>query len=258
MLGNSVDYFQFPCCTVKIRNLLHTALRDENFRLVFQPQIDLRTSEVSGVEALIRMSGSGSEVGPEEFISLAEDIGLIDQIGLWVFKETCRQQKRWSDAGYPTQCALNVSAKQIQNPKLAKEFLSVLRETGADPTMLRVEVTENAVINNDETARKTLLQLVQYGMGTALKVDRSFVKDCTTNDENASIIAAIVMMAKSLKLNIVAEGVETPEHVAFLRDLGCRHMQGYLISRPLPADQIPDFVVSFEMSGTASEFMTMA
>lgn len=269
-----------PSRTIMIRNLLHTALREENFRLVFQPQIDLETSRVCGVEALIRMSGSGSEVvGPEEFISLAEDIGLIDQIGLWVFKETCRQQKQWVDDGHSIKCALNVSAKQIQNPKMAHEFLSVLRETGADPTMIRIEVTENAVINNDESARNTLLQLVNYGMGIAiddfgtgyaslsclqripvdtLKVDRSFVKDCTTNDENASIIAAIVMMAKSLKLNIVAEGVETPEHVTFLRDLGCRHMQGYIFSRPIPADQIPDFVRTFESSSAASESVTGA
>lgn len=250
--------------TVMLRNLLHTALRDDNFRLVFQPQVSINTSQVCGVEALIRLSGPKPQVvGPGEFISLAEEVGLIDQIGLWVFKKTCEQQKAWADAGYTIKCAINVSAKQFQNENLTYEFIKILKETGADPRMIRIEVTENAIIHNEEGARNTLFQLVKYGLGIAiddfgtgyaslsclqkipvdtLKIDRSFVRDCTTNEENGSIIAAIVMMAKSLKLKVVAEGVEKAEHVDFLRSLGCDEMQGFLFAKPMHGDQIPSLL----------------
>jgi diguanylate cyclase (GGDEF)-like protein/PAS domain S-box-containing protein len=249
---------------IMMRNSLHTALRDDGFKLLFQPQVDEKTRLVCGVEALIRLAGPNENlIGPAEFIPLAEEIGLIEQIGLWVFKETCQQQRLWADVGYNLKCSINVSAKQFRNPNLAQAFIDILQKTDIDPAMIVIEVTENAVIDNDEHARQTLQQLSDYGLGIAiddfgtgyaslsclrkmpidiLKIDRSFVNDCTTNEENASIIAAIVMMAKSLKLRIVAEGVETPEHLDFLGGLGCDEIQGYLFAKPLPEHQVLGFV----------------
>lgn len=246
--------------TVMIRHLLHTAIRENGFHLLFQPQVNNKTLQISGVEALIRFSkGDAQNIGPECFIPLAEEIGLICEVGLWVFKKACQQQRKWADAGHHLKCSINVSAKQFRNPQLADEFINILKETGVDPTMITIEITENAVINDQDRAQAILQKLADYGLSIAiddfgtgyaslsclrkipvniLKIDSSFVFDCDTNTENASIIEAIVMMAKSLKLKIVAEGVENTAHLDFLSKLNCDEMQGYLFAEPLTEDQV--------------------
>lgn len=259
--------------TVMIRNLLHSALQDESFELAFQPQVDRLTRQVCGVEALVRLGGENPHgVGPSEFIPLAEEIGLIDEIGQRVFRAACQQQRLWEDAGYPLKCSVNVSAKQFRNPNLANELIEIMEETAADPSKITIEVTENAVIDDEGSARNILQQLSDYGISIAiddfgtgyaslsglrkipvdiLKVDRSFVSDCDTNDENASIIAAIIMMAKGLKLRVIAEGVETAANLDFLSELGCDEIQGYLFARPLPAEKIPRLVDYLAESASA-------
>jgi len=250
--------------TVMIRNLLYNAVRDDGFDLLYQPQVNNMTGEISGVEALIRLSDTGEQyIGPDEFIPLAEEIGLIDEIGLWVFKTACEQQKRWEKSGLYLNCSINVSAKQFRNLALAEQFISIIHTTGVDPKLLTIEITENAVIEDEYRTCQILNKLTKIGVSTAiddfgtgyaslsclrkipvniLKIDRSFVLDCETNEDNGNIIAAIVMMAKSLKLSTVAEGVETQENLDFLNQIGCDEMQGYLFSKPVDAQKIPTLV----------------
>jgi diguanylate cyclase (GGDEF)-like protein/PAS domain S-box-containing protein len=257
-----------------IHNLLHTAIRNDSFSLLFQPLIDAKTGRVSGVESLVRLTNIDSQlsstfVGPDEFIPLAEDIGLIEKIGLWVFEAACKQQQQWIAAGIQLSCSVNVSAKQFRNPNLAKQFIALILNYGVNPNLMTIEVTENAVIYNEEHARNTLQQLSNYGLKIAiddfgtgyaslsylqkmpfdiLKIDRSFVVDCTDNGENAKIITAIIMMAKSLNLSVVIEGVETREQYHFLVKLGGDTIQGYLFAKPLTAQQIPSYLNSFYLN----------
>jgi diguanylate cyclase (GGDEF)-like protein len=256
--------------TVTIHNHLHNALRDNNFKLVFQPLIDERHRIVKGAEALIRFADKQAEtISPAEFIPLAEEIGLIDQIGLWVFKNTCLQQRKWADIGLNLKCSVNVSAKQFRNPNLADNFITELKNIGTDPAMITIEITENAIIEDEGQARKTLQALADFGLSIAiddfgtgyaslsglrtfpvdtLKIDRSFVTNCDSNDENASIISAIIMMARSLHLKVIAEGVETAEQLEFLSHFGCDELQGYLFAKPLAAEKIPAFVAATTQS----------
>lgn len=255
---------------VMIHNLLHSAIRNNSFSLLFQPLIDARTGLVSGVEALVRLTNLNNQtpasfVGPDEFIPLAEDIGLIEQIGLWVFEAACKQQQQWSAAGIQLSCSINVSAKQFRNPHLAKQFITLILHYGINPNLMTIEVTENAVIYNENNARKILQQLSDYGLRIAiddfgtgyaslsylqkmpfdiLKIDRSFVVDCTNKGENEKIITAIIMMAKSLNLSVVIEGVETREQYNLLVKLGGDTIQGYLFAKPLSALEIPIYVNS--------------
>lgn len=254
--------------TVMIRHMLHDALREGGFTLNYQPQIDNQHNRVSGVEALIRLASPEQTFSPTEFIAVAEESGLIEQIGLWVFREACLQQKKWATQGYPLKCSINVSAKQLISPHLASAFISIIKEVGIDPNMLVIEITENAVIENESCASNTLQQLADYGLTIAiddfgtgyaslsglqkmpiniLKIDRSFVMDCINNEDNASIISAIVMMAKALHIKIVAEGVETEEQHQLLSKLQCEEMQGYLFSKPLPAQQVLTFITEFNL-----------
>ncbi|MDC7218376.1 MAG: EAL domain-containing protein [Spirochaetales bacterium] len=256
--------------TIMIRNLLHNAIREKGFHLLYQAQVNEKSRRVSGVEALIRLSGTKAQfIGPGEFIPLAEEIGLIEQIGLWTFRTACEQQKQWNREGYPLKCSINVSSKQFQNPHLADDFIQIVNETGADPKKITIELTENAVLDDTEgNASKILTTLSNYGMSIAiddfgtgyaslsilqkipvdiLKIDRSFVMDCERNDENANIIAAIVMMAKSLRLKIVAEGVETEDQLDFLSRLGCDEIQGFYFSKPMSEQQIVDLTNSLSL-----------
>ncbi|MHA2939110.1 EAL domain-containing protein [Vibrio sp. RC27] len=259
--------------TVLIRNLLHRALRENNFQLQFQPLVHSISKEITGFEALIRLNepeddGNLVVVGPDEFIPIAEEVGLIEQIGFWVFNAVCQQQREWQDAGIFLKCSVNVSTKQFRNPKLASEFISLIEKSGIDPKYLTIEVTESAVIDNEEKARVILQKLSDYGLSIAiddfgtgyaslsclqnmpvdtLKIDRSFVHDCTTNRDNAKIISAIITMAKSLNLTIVAEGVETVGEFDFLLGLGGDIIQGYYFARPLYSYQVPSFLNALDV-----------
>lgn len=251
---------------VTICNLLHSSLQKSNFTLLYQPLLNATTRKVCGVEALIRMrpeTDSDLIIGPDEFIPVAEDIGLIDKIGIWVFQASCQQLNKWSSLGLNVKCSVNISAKQFRNPNMGDQLIKIIEDSAIPPHMVTIEITENAVIDNEIKARAILHQLSEYGVKIAIddfgtgyaslsclrkipvdiiKIDRSFVNDCITNSENANIIAAIVMMAKSLKLQIVAEGVETKEQSDFLQHLGCDKLQGYLFAKPLCEHKIVDFI----------------
>lgn len=247
--------------TLKMENQLRKALDFGELFLVYQPQISTKTGRIIGMEALIRWrKRSGDIVPPNMFIPLAEETGLIEPIGAWVIQEACRQAKAWEDAGLPmARVAVNVSSRQFrQGDRLLQTVQKALEETKLDPKWLDLELTESLFADDLETIRDYLnqfhdlgvhLSLDDFGTGYSclsylkklpidtLKIDQSFVRDITEDPDDEAICSAIISMAHSLRLNVIAEGVETEEHLGFLKDLGCDEMQGYHFSRPLPSDE---------------------
>ncbi len=240
-----------------VENKLRRALEREEFILHYQPQIEMTTGKIIGTEALIRWQNP--EIGlvpPDMFISLAEENGLIVPIGEWVLREACRQNKSWHKQGLgELSVAVNLSAMQFHQKDLAQMVEQVLHDTGLSSEYLELEITETGIMKHSN-AISTMLELKKMGIRLAiddfgtgysslshlkrfpldkLKIDKSFVRDVTTNQDDAAIVTAIIAMANSLKLNTIAEGVETKEHCDFLCSSGCYEMQGYFFSRPLPA-----------------------
>lgn len=241
-----------------LANDLYKALNRSEFLLHYQPQVDLKTGQVVGIEALIRWQHpERGMIPPNRFISLAEETGQIAAIGEWVLYTACAQNRAWQEAGYPPiRVAVNLSARQFQQQNLAQLINRVLTETGLEARYLEVEITESIAMQNihvtiavlDElrtmgvhisiddfgTGYSSLATLKRFPLHT-LKVDREFVKDLTTSNKDAALTQAIVTLAHGLDLDVIAEGVETAEQQEFLRSIGCDAMQGYLFSKPLPA-----------------------
>ena len=247
-----------------LENHLRKALEREEFLLYFQPLIDMATSDIIGVEALIRWRHHElGMVSPAEFIPLAEETGLIIQIDEWVLRTACEYAITWQESGLPPiTMSVNLSGQHFIREKLNETVERVLKETGLDPNCLDLELTESVLMKNAEETVQMLRSLKEMGVhlsiddfGTGysslsylrrfpldtLKIDRSFVKDVTTDADNAEITKAIIAMAHSLKLRVLAEGVETREQYEFLRDHGCQVLQGFLFSKPLPYDELVRF-----------------
>jgi EAL domain-containing protein (putative c-di-GMP-specific phosphodiesterase class I) len=240
---------------------LRQALEAQEFVLHYQPQADIRTGKLVGIEALIRWQHpQRGLVPPNSFIPIAEESGLIELIGQWALRTACEQNQRWQLAGLAiVKIAVNISARQFNNPKgFAEEVTRLLNATGLDPRYLELEMTEGILLKNvDENVavlRKlgklgTFLAVDDFGTGYSslaylkqlpidtLKIDRTFVRDIETDPDDAAIIKAIIAMAHSLDLRVTAEGVETRGQLAALRKLRCDQYQGYLMSRPMPADE---------------------
>jgi EAL domain-containing protein (putative c-di-GMP-specific phosphodiesterase class I) len=242
-----------------IEQSLRVALERDEFVLHYQPKIDLASGAVIGAEALIRwMHPSRGLVPPAMFIPIAEQSGLIVPIGRWVLREACRQMRVWLDAGMALRnMAVNVSAVDLRDEEFCEQTLAVLNEIGLDPEFLELELTETVLMKHINATAAILQGLREHGVrvslddfGTGysslsylhrfpidtLKVDQSFVSQINA-DSGAPIVAAIVGMARSLKLRVVAEGVETAAQLAFLRGLECDEAQGYYFSRPVPASE---------------------
>jgi len=248
------------------RHTLETALRvgleRQEFTLYYQPQVDMRTSKVVGVEALLRWQHpERGLLSPATFILVAEESGLIEPIGQWALRTACQRAKAWLDAGYPPlKVAVNISSRQLIHPReFARGISRILNATGLDPRFLELEMTESLLVQNAEENIAVLRRLGQDGVRIAvddfgtgysslsylrqlpidtLKIDRSFVRDIETDPEDMAIIQAIIAMAHSLSLQVTAEGVETRGQLEALERLGCDEYQGYLFSRPLPAEEI--------------------
>ena len=242
---------------------LRRALERAEFRLVYQPQVQLADRRVRGAECLLRWSHPDmGEVSPGSFIPVAEETGLIVPIGEWVFREVCRQLREWG--GSAVRLSVNVSARQFRQPDLVDFIDRSLKDTGLRPDTLAVEITESALIDDPENAALTLGRLKDMGLTIALddfgtgysslsylkrfpidglKIDRAFVRDIATDPDDAAIVTAIITMAQSLKLDVVAEGVETQQQLDFLRARGCLAAQGYFFSKPLPAEVAQEWLV---------------
>ena len=238
---------------------LRQALDRGEFELHYQPIISLISGTIVEFEALVRWHHPvRGLVGPAEFIPVAEETGLIIPLGRWVLREACAQLRRWQDQEFhdgSLVMSVNLSGKQFAQRNLADDIAETLRDTGVSPHSLNLEITESAIIEDAEAANTTLSRLNQLGVhvstddfGTGysslsylyrfpisrLKIDRSFICDMQTNGKNAEIVRTIVMLGSSLGLQVVAEGVENAEHLAFLQELWCPYAQGFFFSKPVP------------------------
>ncbi len=243
-----------------IESKLRGALERGELSLHYQPQIDIMTGTVSGMEALLRWTSDElGVVPPKDFIPVAEETGLILPIGEWVLRTACTQARKWHDEGLAVKrIAVNIAAQQFAMPSFVALVQGILEETGLDPKMLDLEITESMVLNDEGRAEQLLAGLHAIGVTVAiddfgtgysnfqrlqslaidrLKIDRSFVRDLGDNSDDSAIAAAIIAMAKSLSVGVVAEGVESFAQLRFLQEHHCAQAQGFLLSRPLPASE---------------------
>ena len=245
---------------VQLESDLHSAIALNQFQLYYQPKVNTNTGAVRSAEALIRwVHPKRGLISPDGFIPLAEECGLIGAIGEWVVREACRQARAWQDAGLaPLRISVNLSPSQFRGSGLTDTIRRALDDAGLQPQYLEVELTESAVMSDPEESIAILEQLSAMGVlvsvddfGTGyssmsylrrfpidkLKIDRVFINEIASRPEDASIVRAIVSLAHSLRLKVVAEGVETPAQLDFLKAVGCDEYQGYHFSRPLPAGE---------------------
>ena len=246
---------------------MRKALTQQNFRLFYQPQYDATSRELIGAEALVRWQKSHNEmVPPYYFISLAEETGLIIPLGQWILETACKRQKNWLDAGYPlNKVSVNISARQFTEPNFLQMVDETLKKTGLDPQHLELEITESMLMGDIKRVILKLQRLHNMGISLAiddfgtgysslsylkdfpidiLKIDQSFVRDIPESSKDAKIVCAIIEMGRSLGLKIVAEGVETEEHLKFLKQYKCDIIQGYLFNPPLPENEMNDLLQS--------------
>ena len=261
-----------------LQNRLHQALFRAEFYLQYQPQLDIESGKVIGVEALLRWNNPElGEVVPARFIPVAEDCGLIVPIGAWVMEEACRQAQSWRQAGWPElTMAVNLSALQFRRPGLIEMVAGALDRSGLPSHFLELELTESILLQDAENNLDTVRQLKALGVrlsiddfGTGysslsylkrfavdkLKIDRSFVRDIGADPDNAAIVRAVIQLARSLRLGIIAEGVETQEQLAFLREEGCQEAQGFLFSRPLAAPALKTFLSERKTTASRQSFV---
>ena len=251
---------------LSLENSLRGALERQEFLLNYQPQVSLRTGRIVGAEALLRWQRPGGQhLSPDDFIDIAEDTGLIVPLGEWVLRTACSQNKLWQVAGLPRlHVGVNLSARQFHQQTLMRSIARILEETGLNPRYLDLELTESTVMKDSEAATEILKELKSkgiqisiddFGTGyssldrlkrfpiTSLKIDQSFVRDCMTDPDDAAIVAAIISLAHSMKLRVIAEGVETKGQLEFLRSLKCDAAQGSLVGVPLTADAFSELML---------------
>ncbi len=244
---------------------LRGAIERQELALHYQPILDAASGELVAAEALLRWEdGERGLVAPDDFIAIAEETGLIVPLGRWVFLEACQQLRSWRNAGLrPIRVGVNVSGHQIREPGMIEMVRSALEATGVPPDQIELEITESTIMQDDVLTVRTLRQLKEMGIGLALddfgtgysslsylrrftidrvKIDRTFVAELTENPDDAALTSAIIAMAHGLRLEVVAEGVETRHQALFLRQRGCDELQGYLFGRPCPPDEFVDLV----------------
>lgn len=272
-LGRSSYQFYSPVMKARtiermiFENSLRKALDRKEFLVYYQPQVDIATRRIVCAEALVRWQHP--EMGllaPLQFIPLAEDTGIIKSLGEYVLRTACAQNRTWQEAGHPPLCVtVNLSNREFQNPAIIEQVSRILRETGLDPQLLELEITESTAMQDATLTVHKLQKLADMGIrfslddfGTGysslsylkkfpikkLKIDKSFVRGLKEDQDARSIVYAVIAMAHSLNLSVVAEGVETDEQMHFLRSCACDHIQGYLFSRPLPVADFQKLVMS--------------
>jgi diguanylate cyclase (GGDEF)-like protein/PAS domain S-box-containing protein len=239
---------------------LRKAVEQQDWQLYYQPLIDLFSGDMFGVEALIRWPDpSGGLVSPGDFIPLAEEMGLIDAIGAWVVDELCRQDAIWRDEGIELELGFNLSPRQLWHPDPVARIADQIEDAGVDPQRITVEITESTAMHDPDRTLAVLHAFKDHGLKLAiddfgtgysslarlrympvdvLKIDRTFVRDVNSDEQSASMVSAIIALANNLRMQPLAEGIETEEEWRFLAARGCNLGQGYLFSRPVPADQI--------------------
>lgn len=241
-----------------LENNLRRALEHEEFELHYQPKVETASGRVVGFEALVRWRDpEAGLIPPGVFIPIAEETGLIAPLGDWVLREACRQAVVWREAGRAVPISVNLSVKQFRRGDLTRRILDVLEQSGAEPALLQLEITESTLMHDESSVIQDLEALRSRGLrihvddfGTgyssfaylrrlpvdALKIDRSFITEIASNADDAALVASIVAMAHALRLHVIAEGVETAEQVALLTGWGCDEIQGFYYGRPAPAE----------------------
>lgn len=245
---------------------IHKALENHEFDLVYQPQINLKSGEIVGVEALLRWQHpEHGNISPSEFIPFAEESGLIVEIEEWVLRTALAERKRWSDMGlHNIRMSINMSARHLAEKNIVQDITSILKEYGLPGDCLEIEITENAIMDDMDSVIRKLNELTEYGImiaiddfGTGysslsylhklpiqtLKIDRTFLNESRYSRDDNTIVNTIVAMAKGLELNVIAEGVETQSQLEYLRKMGCNEAQGFLFGKPLPPDVIAQLLV---------------
>jgi EAL domain-containing protein (putative c-di-GMP-specific phosphodiesterase class I) len=241
-----------------VENDLRHAMERREFVLHYQPKIELATGAIIGVEALVRWCHpQRGFVPPAQFIPIAEECGFIVPIGRWVLREACLQARAWQEGGLPAmRMAINTSAVELRSPDFVSDVRAILTETGLEPRYLELELTETFLMQDSTSTADVLhalkdmgvyLALDDFGTGYSslsylkrfpidtLKIDRSFVRDVTTDADDARIVSAMISMGESLQMQVVAEGVETREQLAFLKERNCPEGQGHLFGKPVVA-----------------------
>ncbi len=266
---------------LQMETRLRHALDGDEYQLHYQPKLDLASGHICGMEALVRwMTPDEGLMPPYKFIPLLEDTGLIVPVGEWILRTSCSQTKYWQDTGFPgLSVSVNLSARQFKHGDLEEMVVKVLQETGFDPCCLELEITESILMDNITQTAKVLKNLHDRGVrividdfGTGysslsylkqfpisvLKIDRSFIMGITENEEDSALTQAIIAMAHSLGIKVVAEGAETDAQMAFLRQSSCDEVQGYHYSKPLAVEHLGEFLQkNYYHTGKQKEFVAM-
>ena len=239
---------------------MRTALVEKEFILHYQPQVRCEDGSLSGVEALVRWQPTEEKLRyPGDFITLAEETGLIIELGRQVLDMACKQAKKWSDSGNPIRVSVNLSAKQFQSEELIDTVRDTIERYELDPSLIELEVTESMTMENATRSSWMITSLRDLGVSISIddfgtghsslsylkdfsinqvKIDKSFIDELTHNVKSDQITSAIIAMSKQLKLQVIAEGVETIDQAQFLSEKGCDSIQGYFFSKPVTPDQI--------------------
>jgi len=245
---------------------IHRALDNNEFSMVYQPQVNLRTGEIVGVEALLRWEHpEHGAISPSEFIPFAEESGLIIDIGYWVIKTACAELSRWRTAGLPEiRMSINISARQLMEVNIVRNIINIMKDYDVPGSCIELEITENAIMDDMDSIIRKLQELSSHDITIAiddfgtgysslsylhklpihtLKIDRTFLKESRINKGDNTIINTIVAMAKGLSLNVIAEGVESQAQLEYLREIDCSEAQGFLFGKPLPSEVISQLLI---------------
>jgi diguanylate cyclase (GGDEF)-like protein/PAS domain S-box-containing protein len=265
---------------LKMEHKLSKALDNEEFVVHYQPELDLKTEKIVGMETLVRLNDPSSDmlIPPGDFIPVAEETGIIIPLSEWVLRTACEQNKAWYDAGYSQMTvAVNISPKVFRQKNFPQTVVDILEETGLKPECLELEITEETMLIDAEETVETMKTLREVGVRFAIddfgtgysslsylkalpiemiKIDRSFINDIFTSSDDKAIVTAIIQMAHSMGIEVIAEGVETQEQVNFLSSLGCDKLQGYMFSKPVPYDEFEKLLM--EDSGTKKDLKDSA
>ncbi len=268
---NGYQFYSNDMNTPYFKNLsmetgIHKALLNNEFKLVYQPQINLKTGEIVGVEALLRWQHpEHGIISPSEFIPFAEESGLIVEVGHWVLKSALAELSRWQNAGLPNvRMSINMCARQLAENNIVSMIKRTLTDYSLPPDSLEIEITENTIMDDMDSIVRKLKELSEFGVTIAiddfgtgysslsylhrlpiqtLKIDRTFLKESRFSKGDNTIVNTIVAMAKGLQLNVVAEGVETQAQLDYLRSIDCHEAQGFLFGKPLPSDVIAQLLI---------------